>query len=398
MKKYLYTVVIFFAAITSCQCLQAQADSTPLLKTYRVGIFAPLYLDSVFSNTGAFRYKDGIPKFIMPAVDFINGVQIGLDSFKTDDAHIEAFIYDTRSYTEPLSSLIKNKQLTQLDLIIGSVRDIDYRQLADLALAQNIPFISATYPNDGGITANPNVVILNSTLKAHCEAIYSYILQNHGTDKIYLCRKKGGQEDKVANYFKAMNEQDGKPLLQIQTLNFDSTVSVALLKATIDSNRQSVIIGGSLDEKFAIYLTNSCYSLYQKYPLTLIGMPNWDGFKGLLKPDTYQDFPVYFTTPYYNAKTDAKSKILIDAYARRLKGKPTDFAFKGFECVQLFVKLLAGHPADFMKHLNDKNNKVFTDYNFRPVSLTKNSGITDYIENKHLYFIRILNGSMYKAW
>jgi hypothetical protein len=66
---------------------------------------------------------------------------------------------------------------------------------------KNIPFISATYPNDGGITANPNVVLLNSTLKAHCEAIYSDILQNHGTDKIYLCRKKGTQEDKICGLF-----------------------------------------------------------------------------------------------------------------------------------------------------------------------------------------------------
>ena len=89
--------------------------------------------------------------------------------------------------------------------------------LADFALQKNIPFISATYPNDAGITGNPFLVIMNSTLKAHCDAIYSYILQNHGTDKIYLCRKKGAQEDMVASYFKQMNEQDGKPLLPIET-------------------------------------------------------------------------------------------------------------------------------------------------------------------------------------
>ena len=398
MKRYFYPVIILLASLLSLQSSAQETAIAPQFKTYRVGIFAPLYLDSVFSYAGNFRYKEGMPKFITPAVDFVNGVQIGLDSLKLMYANVEAYIYDTKSYSAPLAGLIKNKKLDNLDLLIGSVRDVEYRQLADFALSKNVPFISAVYPNDGGITANPNVIILNSTLKAHCEAIYSYVLQNHGTDKIFLCRKKGGQEDKIANYFKLMNEQDGKPLLNIQTVNFDSTISINTLKAKFDSNRQSVIIGGSLDERFAMSLANASYSLYAQYPLTLIGMPNWDGFKGLMKEGSFEDFPVYFTTPYFNQKIDDKSRMLIDAYDRRLKGKPNDLAFKGFECVQLFVKMLAAHPTDFMKHLNDKDQKVITDYNFRPVTVSKNATGIDYFENKHVYFIRILNGTMYKAW
>ncbi len=398
MKKLIYTALFFVAAIFTLPGASAQATATAKMQTYRVGIFAPLYLDSVFTPSGTFRFKEGMPKFIMPSVDFVNGVRIGFDSLQLDNVNINAFIYDTRSYTEPLATLIKNKKIDNLDLIIGSVRDNEYRQLADFAFTNNIPFISATYPNDGGITGNPFVVLLNSTLKAHCEAIYSYILQNHGTDKIFLFRKKGTQEDKIASYFKAMNEQDGKTLLNIQTLNFDSTVSPDFLKSKLDSNRQTVIIGGSLDESFALSITGACYSLFQQYPITLIGMPNWDAFKGLTKKDAFEDFPIYFTTPYFNTKSDSYSKILTDAYARKLKGKPSDMAFKGFECAQLFTRLLAKYPADLINHLNDKSYKIFSDYNFRPVMLNKAVYAPDYYENKHLYFVRILNGVTYKAW
>jgi hypothetical protein len=398
MKKRFCLILFFAAVFFSWQHAAAQTDSLPALKTYRVGIFAPLYLDSVFSAAGNFRYRESIPKFISPAVDFINGVQIALDSLKLDNANIDAFIYDTKSYSQSLSSLIKSKKIDGLDLVIGSVRDTEYKQLADFALVKNIPFISATYPNDGGVTGNPFTVLLTSTLRAHCEGIYSYLLQNHGTDKIFLCRKPGAQEDKVAAYFKTMNEQDGKPLLPLQIINFDSTISPAFLKQSLDSNRQTVIIGGSLDEPFAMELTRACYSLFQKYPITLIGMPNWDGFKGLMKKDGLDDFPVYFTTPYFNSKSDSHSKVLMDAYARRLNGKPTDLAFKGFECVQLFTRLLAKYPHDLINNLNDKSAKIFSDYNFRPVMLKKGSTIPDYFENKHLYFVRIINGAIYKAW
>jgi hypothetical protein len=397
MNKKIFTALLFLIGAFSFLNVNAQADSSKAFPTYRVGIFAPLYLDSMFSD-GNFRYKQGIPKSMMPPIDFIQGAQIALDSMKTGKEHIEAAIYDTRSYTKSISYLINNKDIDNLDLIIGSVKDADYKQLADFALSKNIPFISATYPNDGGVIANPFTVILNSTLKAHCEAIYSYLLQNHGTDQIFLCRKKGSQEDRIAAYFKALNEQDGKPLLPIQTFNtLDSLPTADLLKPKLNSYRKSVIIGGSLDEDFATGLASACYTLHDS-TITLIGMPNWDGFASLHKKDDFDGFPVYFTSPYFNNKWDNYSKMLTAAYLKKFRIKPSDMAFKGFETVYLFTKLLAKYPGNLISHINDKSEKVFCEYNIRPVMLKKENTTPDYFENKHLYFIKLLNGNISKAW
>ncbi|GAB2834711.1 ABC transporter substrate-binding protein [Ferruginibacter profundus] len=397
MKTKFLKVSLFVLAVVAFLHVTAQTDSVKKMPTYKVGIFAPLYLDSMFSNN-TFRYKQGLPKFMVPAVEFVQGAEIALDSMKAGNENIEATIYDSKSYTKNISYLINAKQLDNLDLIIGSVKDADYKQLADFALLKNIPFISATYPNDGGVTANPFTVIMNSTLKAHCEAIYSYLLQQHGTDQIFLCRKNGAQEDKVAGYFKFLNEQDGRALLNIKTLNFDSTISSAYLKSKLDSNRKSVIIGGSLDENFAGNLGAACYELPAVYNRILIGMPNWDGFASLQKKDDFKDFPFYFTSPYFNEKKDTYSKILMSAYAKKFRIKPSDMAFRGFETVYLFTKLLTRYPDDLINHINDKTEKVFCEYNFRPVVLKKETATPDYFENKHLYFIKLLNGATSKAW
>ncbi len=396
MKKKLLLLIFIAVALCNNKTV-AQTDSVKPVPNYKIGIFAPLYLDSVFTENN-FRYKQGIPKFISSALEFVQGAEAALDSMYLWDENMQASIYDSKSYSKPIPFLIQNKELDSLDLIIGSVKDADFKQLADFALAKNIPFISATYPNDGGITANPFTVIVNSTLKSHCEAIYSYILQNHGTDKIFLCRQKGTQEDKIAAYFKAMNEQDGKPLLNIQIMNYDSSMSSDKLKAKLDSNRQTVIIGASLDEKFASSIAYACYDLHQTYPITLIGMPNWDGFKTFLSKDDLEGFPVYYTSPYYNNKWDNLSKMLSNHYKKKYKTTPSDMAYKGFEAVYLFTKLLAKFPNDLMSRLNDKSFKVFCDYNFRPVMLKKENIFPDYFENKHLYFIKILNGAISKAW
>ncbi|HMC99792.1 MAG TPA: ABC transporter substrate-binding protein, partial [Ferruginibacter sp.] len=376
----------------------AQNDTARKIPTFKVGIFAPLYLDSVFTEKD-FRPKQGIPRFIMPAVDFVQGVQVALDSMPAGNENIEASIYDSKAFVKTVPWLISNKKLDSLNLIIGSVKDVEYKQLADFALQKKIPFISATYPNDGGITGNPYVVIMNPTLRSHCEAIYSYILQNHGTDKIYLCRKPGAQEDQVAQYLKQINEQDGQPLLHIQTLNFDSPPSEEYMATKLDSNSKIVIIGGSLEETFASELAAACAGLNSSgYKTTLIGMPTWDGFASLHKKDNYLDYPIYFTSPYWNNKWDDYSKMVMNAYQKKYKGKPSDMAFKGFESIYLFTKLLAKYPTDLMDHINDRSVKIFNDYNFRPVMLKKDNATADYVENKHLYFIKILNGAVSKAW
>ncbi len=396
-KKFIAGSILIFAFFSSVNgYAQGEVSTKPVV--YKIGIFAPLYLDSVFTNNNTFRYKQNVPRFIMPAVDFVQGALIALDSLQEGDNYFDATVYDSKSYREPVATLIKNKKLDSLHLIIGHIKDEEYTQLADFALQRNIPFISATYPNDGGVTANPFLVIMNSTLRSHCEAIYSYVLQNHGTDKIYLVRQKGQQEDMVASYFKMINEKEGKALLPIVTINLDNNITAANLRTKLDSNSKSIIIAGSLDETFAGKIAKASSDIQKTYQITLIGMPTWDNFNALYNKRELSNFPVYYTTAFYTEKQDNFSKTLMSAYLKRYRGKPSDMAFKGFESVYLFTKLLAKNPDNFMNNINDKTMKVFCEYNFRPVNVQQQTAIPDYFENKHLYLIKILNGTTSKAW
>jgi hypothetical protein len=396
MKKIFLGFTVILLAATSLNSF-SQSTSSTNQKVYKVGVFAPLYLDSVFTNY-QLRSDKTLPKFIMPAVDFVQGAEIAFDTLSLYNEKVEAFIYDTKSFTQPLGWLIQNRVLDSLDLLIGSVRDIDLKQLSDFSAKKKIPFISATHPNDGGVTDNPNMIIMNSTLKAHCEGIYSYILQNHGTDKIIILKKSGVQEDKIISYFKTQNEQEGKPLLNIQTIHIDSTITPYFLKVRLDSTKRTVIIAASLDEAFAKTVTDASFAVKKSYPVFLIGMPNWDGFKIFAAKNAYKDFPVHFTTPYYNAKTNWFNTILTSEYNRRYKTKPSDMAYKGFETTYMFTKIFLKYPTDFLSHLNEKSFNIFNEFNFRPVHFKKNAKNPDYLENKHLYVMKILNGSVLRQW
>ena len=394
MKKKIGSILIILIT-TSCQFLYAQNEISPPSKVYRIAIFAPLYLDSVFNNS-VLRSDYSIPKFIMPAIEFVQGAKIALDTLNLNGNKVEAYIYDSKSFTQPVSWLIKYKKLDDIDLIIGSVKDPEYQELAAFALEKNIPFVSATYPNDGGIKDNPNLIIVNSTLKAHCEGIFSYLMQKHGTDKIYLITRKG--EDRIENYFRTFNYSEGKPLLIMKTIVVDSTISSYSLLNRIDSMHPAVIIGASLDEEFAKSLAEACYPIQKNHSLILIGMPNWDGFKSLYNKNQFKDFPVFFTSPHFDVENNMLDSILIKKYFQLYRTKPSDLAYKGFGITWYFVNLLLHYPGNIMAHLNDTSHSAFHDYNFKPVYNEGSNREPDYYENKHLFIMEILNGQILKEW
>jgi ABC-type branched-subunit amino acid transport system substrate-binding protein len=388
MKKVITLITLLLV------CLFSQAQNiSAVTKTYHIAIFSPLYLDSAF-NGSIYKYGKGFPKFVQPGLDFVQGAQIALDSLPLPKGTIQANFYDTKAKMENIGWLVANHKLDSVDLIIGSVKDADLTKLAAFAKQKNIPFVSATSPNDGGVTANPFYIMVNATLRAHCESIFSSILQDTSAKKIYLCRKKGSQEDKIADYFKSINDADGKPLLNIETINFEEDYTI--LKNRLDSNVKSIIIGGSLNEDFGVGLVNAAFEIRETYPLEIIGMPNWDAFEDLRK-SKLKDFGIKYTASYYNAKADMYSKKLQSVYSKKYKGSATDMSYKGFEAVYIFSRILAKYPDDFMSHLNEPQFKVFTEYNFKPVNV-KNTNVPDYFENKHLYFMKILNGKVVRAW
>jgi hypothetical protein len=389
--------ILFFSFLFVFAGIQksfAQIKYTPVYKTYRVAIIAPLYLDSLFAGYHL-KSENSIPKYTIGGADFVQGAELALDTLNLYGQHVEAFIYDSKSAAQPIPSLIKSGKLDNMDLIIGSVKPPEYYPLAQFALQKKIPYISATYPNDGGIRGNPSLLIANSTLKANCEAIFSFILQNHGTDNIYLFHKKN--DNRIDNYFKEINLVDGKPLLKIKTIMLDSSISSAGLRYLIDTTKPVLIIGASLNQDFSQKLADACYPIQKTNPFTLIGMPNWDGFSCWNNTDAYTDFPIRYTTPHYLAKDNIFKKYIHEKYFQLYNIEPSDMVEKGFGITYNFTSILIHHPGFFMQNVNDTLYAPFHDFLFRPVYHGNNAQV-DYYENKHLFIMQILNGEITREW
>jgi len=131
-------------------------------------------------------------------------------------------------------------------------------------------------------------------------------------------------------------------------------------------------------------------SVAKDYPVTVMGMPTWDGIKDFSKPE-YKGVEIIYSTPFYNAKMDKVSQSISTHFNTTMYARPSDMVFRGYEVTWKFARMLLKYGKDLSSNLGNKQDKVFTDFDIQPV-LNKKTMVLDYFENKKLYFVKWHDG------
>jgi ABC-type branched-subunit amino acid transport system substrate-binding protein len=379
-----------FFAFLFCLFLIGNSVVAQNIPRHKIALFAPLYLDSAFDATDTYRFGTTFPKYLNPGLEFYQGAQAALDSLAKKGAPIEVFVYDTKSTSKLLAQQLAAPEMSGIELMIGHTSATETRTLAEAADRNKVPFVSATLPNDAGVTSNPYYIVLNSTLRSHCEGIYRYLQKAHSGSKITVFTRQGAQEAMLKEYLQDFAKATTAAPLKLSFVDASNGLTAAQLASSLDSTRRNICIAGSLDENFGTALVQQLSTLHKTYPLTIIGMPTWDGLN--FSKAGFKSVEIIYTTPFYYARTTPLSTRLTTEFNAKQASRPTDMFYRGYETTLRFALLLLDTKKDIASNLSRKGNTVFTAFDIQPVFLNKQKMELDYFENKKLYFIRVTNG------
>ncbi len=366
---------------------------TPETKPVKVAVLVPLYLDSAFNGTTYKLGNNNLPKYILPGLEFYNGVMLAVDSLQKEKQQLEVMIHDTKSKDKSLNLLLVEPEIAEASFIIGSfTTKEELKKVADFAALKNIPLISATYPNDGGVTATPNLVIINPTLPTHVEGVYKYVQRNYSLDNVILVRRKSDPMDKyITDMIRDAAKKYSSLSLKMKYVELSDAFNQHELISQLDSTKKNIIIGATLNETFAGNIVRTLSSIKTSYESTAVGMPTWDNMRELARPDT-KGIEVIYSTPYGYQRSDKFLARLAATYRSKYNGRASDMVFKGYETMFHFTKLYLKHGASFITNLSDKDFKIVNEYDVQPTRTSKQSTATDYLENKKLYFVKKMDG------
>jgi hypothetical protein len=195
--------------------------------------------------------KANLPRYILPGLDFYNGIMLAVDSLNIEKAPVEVLFYDSKSAAQSVDDILLSSDMNDVSLIIASFNArADIKPLADFALSHSIPLISSVYPNDGGVVSNPYFVLINPTLKTHIEAIYKYLHRYYPLDNITMFTRKGAVEEMIQGSIYEMNKKTGGIPLKIKTIELADNFLPEQVTAHLDSTKKNLVLCASLNENF----------------------------------------------------------------------------------------------------------------------------------------------------
>jgi hypothetical protein len=372
-------IIVLFILMLSCTINNYAQNTDDVAERKKIIVFVPLEIDAAFNGNEYILGNKNLPKTMLPGLDFYNGVLMALDSIKKINSAFDIRIIDTKQKNNPLTSLLTDSSLQKPALIISAITNrTETKSLADFALTQQTPMISAIFPNDAGVTNNPFFTVLNPTLKTQCEAIFNYLQTNFSKNTILYLKKKGTTEDYIQNIIQSGNN---KTMQSFVNIDMQDSITFANIVPYLDSTKPNILLCGSLKESFGTAIVK-ILNENPAYKSTIIGMPTWDGEKSLNAPNV----EIIYASPYYFNGNEKLLKQLTSAYKKKYLGRPSDQFFKGYETMLYFATSLLFKPSP-----------AFNTFKITPVNNVDNKSQVDYQENKNLYFFRKQNGQIKSA-
>ncbi len=375
-------------SMLSAHAFPQSKDSAQL--PLRIAVVAPFYIDSAFSGNIYRLGNTKISKFFLPGLEFYNGINMAIDSLKKEGLNFEVSIFDLRKKGQSLQQLTTAMESSNYSLVLGSFGNAtEQKALADYGNKNQVPIISITYPNDGGIVNNPFFYLLNPTWQTHVDALGGYISNHYNGKKILMVTKSGVLESKITNLVK---QKSGSLIGNAETLVLPTIENATdTLRYFLDSTRENIIVCGSFDEGWAKHLIASLNNLGENYACTLVGLPNWSSMSEV-KGKYSKNLQMVISSPFNYSKSDARMSRISDAYKARFYARPSDMVYKGYEAMYHFTRLLLSDPANFINAMSSSYAKVFSEYDFKAVS--GSTPTPKYFENKKIYFYKYMNGEL----
>lgn len=375
----------------------AQSLTTPE-KKIRIALFAPLYLDSAFDKNDIYRYgPKQFPKFIVPGLEFYEGALLALDSLRKEGASIELIVFDNKSADKTIATQLSSPACQAIDLIVTYCSASELKLFAAAGKERKIPVININLPNDGGVVQNPYLVLLNSTLPSQCQSIYTYIRNRFSKQQLVVFQKKGALETRIRSYIEEASRKRGGTPSPVRFVELPDSFTVQQLTPWLDTVKATFCWIGSVEENFGKRISQQLVELAkQRYKLTVMGMPTWDGIKEFTKTE-YRGADLLFCTPFYSPRTDSLSQSIETFFESQLYARPSDMVWRGYEVIWRFSKLLQRYQKEISFHLVSKEFTLFRETDIQPVISAAQPGVVQYYENKKLYYLKWQDGFLKPA-
>lgn len=311
----------------------------------KISLLIPFKLDQINLKTAT---KAQLERADM-AIDFYQGVLLGLDSAAATGLNFKVDVFDTKDENSRLAEILKKEALKNSNLIIGPVFPEGVKYITNFAIANDLSVVSplsAAKPSDFG---NPKLISIVNNIDQHGIKIADYIADHYQSSNSIVV---------LINPRKTADEQFAAPIrtrFKTKHTSFlvqEFTSAYAFETRMIKDKKYAVIIC-SADAPFVMPSIEKLSKLKKLptggYNISLFGHPSWA--KQNYNVNQLQELNTILSTSYRVDYKQAAVISFVKKYRAKYNFEPSEFSFKGFDIGYYFAKLLAKHGAAYIDYL-----------------------------------------------
>ncbi|MEE1945447.1 amino acid ABC transporter substrate-binding protein [Pedobacter sp. KR3-3] len=283
------------------------------------------------------------------AIDFYQGVKLGIDSATALGLNFKLDVFDTRDDNSQLAALLKKGSLKNSNLIIGPVFPEGLKYLSTYSVTNDVAMVSPLAASKPSEFNNPKLISIVNNIDQHAVKIADYIAGHYQANNsivVLINPKKTADEQFAAPLRERFKQQYPNYVVQEFTsaYAFETRMIKGKKYAVVICSSELAFVAPSIDKLAKLKNLKS-----GGYDLNLFGHPNWA--RQSYNIEQLQNLNTIISSSY---RIDYKSAAVINfvkKYRAEFSFEPSEYSFKGFDIGFYFGKLLAKHGESYLDYL-----------------------------------------------
>lgn len=372
--------------------MECYASSANANKMYRVALLVPLYLNDIEKlDLSKERIEKTKSARVLKFLQFYEGFMMAADSLtEYYGMRLELTVIDVNENVAGAQEAVNQLRSEPVDLIVGPFFSRSFAVVQEYAQQHNIMIVNPMSERESILMGAPNVLKLKPSAQAMATELADMIKMHYPKAKVTLLVENSMGDSAVVNAIERalreavapevqlsnaeMLEMIGKEsrrrnmgkkmlsTLEVEGQIFSTRVleenpngviyfnnpmlrlsssesDISTFKNGLSSARDNVLIAYGSDIVFATTILNNINKSAQKYPITLVGLPNWTEHDNLLVENLLNMNAIYFDDHFVNFN-DSIVMDFVDSFREKYDCDPMPYAFEGFDVGWYFMNAL----------------------------------------------------------
>ena len=369
---------------------ECRIDPENAYKRYKVALMIPLYLYDVdnieVSKTKAAKSAKGRS---MSFLQFYEGFMMAAESLRDNEGlKLDLTVIDVTDNVSSAHQAVTQIEGKDFDLIVGPFFGKSFNVVEEYAKAHGIPVVNPLSNRSSVIEDNPNVVKVKPGDVGQVLTISNLIRNYYSDANVFIISREKDADTAFLNQLEhhlnlAVNEEvavSGDEFLRfarhesermemgskmVPTVDVEGQVystsdfqnghkdqvvmtntvkrysydNIGKAKAQLSGVRDNLIIAYGDDNVFATQVLNSLTKEADRFPITMVCVPDWTRFEKLLVDNLLKMNAIYVNDFFVDYRSNA-AKRFVFRFRNRYLCEPQKYAFEGYDIATYFLTAL----------------------------------------------------------